>query len=110
MSELARVEAEFHGTRCVVRLFGEVDISNAKAIAQTIEASVPNDATELAVDLTDTRYLDSSGVSLLVRLAERLKMRRQHLRLLVPADSPVRAILELTGLPSVMTVELALDG
>jgi len=105
VSDLATIACEQMDGRYVVRVTGEIDISNAQDLAATIESSVPNSAPVLVVDLTDTRYLDSSGVALLLRLSERLKARRQELRLLVPRSAPVRAVLELTGLGRVMPLD-----
>ncbi len=70
MSQLARVEAEDRGILCVIRLHGEVDISNDKEVLAAIEMAVPNSALRLIVDLTHTSYLDSAGLALLLRLAE----------------------------------------
>ena len=52
-----------------------------------------------------TTYLDSAGIAGLFRLAERLRIRRQDLRLVVPPDSPIRAVLRLTHLDHVIQVD-----
>ena len=109
MSTPARVESEQHGSRCVVGIVGEIDISNAQEITAAIEAAIPRDAIELTVDLTSTAYIDSAGVSLLLRLSERMQARRVGLSVVAPPGSPVRAVLELTGLPRVMTLVTSLD-
>jgi anti-sigma B factor antagonist len=104
VGELARIDAECTGDRCVVRVRGEVDISNAGEVADEIEQSISADCAQVVVDLAATAYLDSSGISLLIRLAERLRATRQRMQLVVPEDSPIRGIVELTALPQVMTV------
>ena len=104
MGELARIEAECSGDRCVVRIRGEIDISNAAEVAREIEHSIASDCSQVVVDLAATAYLDSSGISILIRLAERLRATRQRMQLVVPEDSPIRGIVELTALPQVMTV------
>ena len=109
MSGLAGVETEQRGTRCIVTVRGEIDLSNAKEIFSAIELAISRDALDLVVDLSPTTYIDSAGVSLLLRLSERMQNRRQHLQVVVPPDSQVRAVLELTGLPRVMTLVTALD-
>ena len=109
MSELARVEAEHRGELCVVHVRGEVDISNARELSAAVEAAIPNGIPRIAIDLTETTYLDSAGVQLLFVLAERFKVRRHDLRLIVPPDSTIRAVLELTNLPKVVSVESQLD-
>ena len=43
-------------------------------------------------DQTQTAYLDSSGVSLVFELAERLNSRQQHVRVVVPEDAPLRRV------------------
>ena len=109
MSELARVEAEHRGELCLVHIRGEVDISNARDLAAAVEAAIPNGHPRIAIDLTETTYLDSAGVQLLFVLADRLRVRRHELRLIVPQDSPIRAVLELTSLPKLVPMEARLD-
>ena len=109
MSDLARVETERKGSFCLVRLYGEIDISNVQEVSVAIEGVPAHAVSGLIVDLTNTAYLDSAGVGLLVRLAERLRGRRQEFSLLVPAESPVRAVLELTGLQRVMPLHVTLE-
>jgi anti-anti-sigma factor len=105
MSELARVEVELGDELCVVRVRGEVDISNAQLLLVDIAAAVPNGVPTLALDLSGTTYLDSAGVQLLFLLAERLKDRRHTLRLIVPKDAPIRSVLEMTGLQRLVPLE-----
>ncbi|HEY3209307.1 MAG TPA: STAS domain-containing protein [Actinomycetota bacterium] len=99
MSGLASLEAEQRGSWLLLRIRGEVDISNAHQLSAAIEAAVPNGTPRIVVDLTHTAYLDSAGVKLLVQLSDRLRARRRELRLVVPRNAPIRAVLELTGLP-----------
>jgi anti-anti-sigma factor len=109
MNDLARVDAEDRGGLCLVRVRGDVDISNADEVGASIQAAMPDGASTLVVDLTDARYLDSAGIRLLFLLAERLRARRLELRLIVPEESPMRTVLELTGLPRVVPLESHLD-
>jgi anti-anti-sigma factor len=105
MSELARLEVEQRGTACVVRIRGEVDVSNAHDLSVAIGAAMPSAVPTLVVDLTHTTYLDSAGLQMLFMLAERLRARRQALRLIVPKDSPVRAVIDLTALSTVAPID-----
>jgi anti-sigma B factor antagonist len=109
VSDLAHVEVEQHGSLCVLRIEGEIDISNARELSATIEAAVPNGAPTVVADLSHVTYLDSAGVKLLFLLADRLRVRRRVLRLVVPEESPIRAVLELTGLPRVAPLEAHLE-
>lgn len=109
MSDLARVEGERQGTVCLVRVHGEIDLSNAQEVSSAIGSVMGQEARWLVVDLSDITYLDSSGVALLLRLSERLQTRRRQLHLVVPRGSPVRRVLVFTGLPRVIPVEERLE-
>lgn len=109
MSDLARVEGERQGTICLVRVHGEIDLSNAHEVSSEISVVMGQEARRLVVDLSDITYLDSAGVALLLRLAERLRFRRRELHLVVPRGSPVRRVLDFTGLPRVIPLESRLE-
>lgn len=109
MNQLAHVDVEQRGAVCVVRLSGEVDMSNAPELFAEMERAVPNGAAGVVVDLSNTRYVDSAGVRLLFLLASRLRFRRQELRVVAPEDGPVRTVLELAGLGRVVPIEGRLD-
>jgi anti-sigma B factor antagonist len=93
----------------VVRISGEVDLTNTIEVRDAISTVASPDATVIVVDLSETTYLDSSGIAMLFRLAERISQRRQELRIVVPANSPLRAALELTDLPQTIPVHHTLD-
>jgi anti-sigma B factor antagonist/stage II sporulation protein AA (anti-sigma F factor antagonist) len=109
VSDLARVEGEQQGTICLVRVHGEIDLSNAHEVSTEIGDAMGQEASRLVVDLSDITYLDSAGVALLLRLAERLRSRRRQLYLVVPRGSPVRRVLDFTGLPGVIPLESRLE-
>lgn len=109
MNGPVRAEIERRGETCVVRIRGDVDLSNADELRAQIEEAVPNGDPSLSIDLTHTTYLDSAGVQLLFELADRLRQRRSELVLIVPPAAPVRAVLELTGLLAAVTVRDRFD-
>lgn len=104
MSELAWVETTTIGGTPVVRVRGEVDLSNAAQVGDKIGAAIAEDTTVVLVDLSDTAYLDSAGIAMLFRLHDRLQHKRQELRLVVPPDSPIRVVIRLTKLDQVIPV------
>jgi anti-sigma B factor antagonist len=105
----AEIAVERHGAVIVARLSGEVDMTNASYVGEELGSSVPNDATALAIDLAETRYLDSAAIELLFDLARRLRRRRQGLRLMVPPDSPLRRVLVLTDVRSAAPMHESLE-
>ena len=94
--------------RVVASVSGEIDGSNAGEVRRAVADNVPASARQLIVDLADTSYIDSAGVELIFELARRLGARRQTLRLVVPADSGVRRVLELCDVASVARLHYSL--
>ncbi len=75
---------------------GELDISNVGGFEARLHA-LPNGALGLILDLSATTFIDSSAVSLIHGLRERLRRRGQLLRVVAVAGSAPRRVLELTG-------------
>lgn len=80
----------------VVQIAGDVDMANATSISSELQALLPNSAAGLVIDLSETTYLDSRGVHLILGLAGRLATRGQRLAVVVSDDSHVRRVLVLT--------------
>lgn len=104
MSDLARIESERVGDVCVVRLRGEVDLSNAEQVLEALEASAGGDVSALVVDLSEVAYLDSAGVRVLFSLSERLRATRREFRLAVPQHAPIRSVLDLMDVPRAVPI------
>ncbi|MGH2891979.1 MAG: STAS domain-containing protein [Solirubrobacteraceae bacterium] len=95
--KLADVEFSEHDRLVVVRLTGEIDLSNADGIEGAIAEATPNHALTLILDVSALGYLDSAGIHLIYKLREKLRARGQSLRLVIPADSPANDALRLAG-------------
>jgi stage II sporulation protein AA (anti-sigma F factor antagonist) len=109
MSDLARLDVEHRTDTSLIRIHGEIDLSNAAAVSRQIEDALSDGGSRVTIDLTGARYVDSAGLRVLFRLAQRLSARRRELSLVVPADSPVRATLEITGLADLVPIHEAPD-
>jgi anti-anti-sigma factor len=107
--DLADVEVEQHRVAPVVRIRGEIDLSNTAAIRSEVIDALPHGAPGIVLDLTETTYLDSSGVRLLFDLAERLQARRQRLGLVVTEAALVRRVLVLTKLDDAVPLHETVD-
>jgi len=93
----------------VGRLSGEVDMSNATYVREQLLTSMPNDALALVLDLSACRYLDSAAIEVVFDLSRRLRRRRQELRIVVPPDSPLRRVIELTEVHTAAPVHESLE-
>ncbi len=82
----------------VARIVGAVDVTNAGRISTELLAVLPNTAIGMVLDLSETNYLDSKGIHLILGLVSRLASHGQQLALAVPDDSHVRRVLLITHL------------
>src|SRR5689334_8246458 len=104
------VTIERHGDVVLAEVRGEVDLSNVSPVRAQLLKAVPNAATALVLDLSETDHLDSSGVRLIFELSERLESRGQKLRLVVPEGSAVGRVLDITGVHRVVPVAHSVGG
>ena len=102
MDDIAQIAIEQHDDVAVARVEGEIDISNVAPARRELAAGVPDSARGLVVDLTDTSYLDSSGVYLLFELAKTLERRRQSICVVAPPAAASTRVLFITGFDKVM--------
>jgi anti-anti-sigma factor len=98
MNLLANLTDDWHDGVPVAHLHGEIDASNAREIGDRLRALLTNRLERLVVDLSQTSYLDSTGINLLFTLGDELRGRQQALRLVVPERSPIARMLTITGL------------
>ena len=98
MKGLAEVTVTEQAGIPVVRLDGEVDLSNIEEVRHAMFSPADAGHSCVVVDLTGTTYLDSTAVRLLFDLAVRLQARRRRLRLVVSDATIVRRVLVLTKL------------
>src|SRR4051794_9621932 len=95
---LATMHLETHGGTSVARIVGEVDASNATGFATQLKETLPNSALGLVLDLSETSYLDSSGVHLIFDLADALRRRQQTLQLVVAPETFVADVVAAVNL------------
>ena len=98
MSELAKLSLETEGDVELARVAGEGDASNVDELSRRVLGAVSNSARALVLDLTETSYIDSSGISLIFDAAARLRNSRQELRLVVPPRSFVAEVLDAVSI------------
>ena len=87
-----------------VRVHGEIDLYTAPQLWETIDAMIAETPHELVIDLSDVTFLDSTGLSVLVRAHKRLRPINGRVIVRGAADQVYMA-LEVTKLNSLLTVE-----
>jgi anti-anti-sigma factor len=106
--ELARLSIESDGEVELARVAGEVDASNVADLSQRLLDAVSNKARGLVLDLTETSYIDSSGISLIFDAAARMRNRRQQLRLVVEPRSFVGEVLAAVSMEDSVPIDSVL--
>jgi anti-anti-sigma factor len=91
------------GQVAVVTAAGEVDLTNAEGLRDALLSALNAGAAGLVADLTPTTFLDSAGVTALVRAARRASATDAALRLAVTAP-PVLRVLSLVGIDRLIQV------
>ncbi|HEY1715944.1 MAG TPA: STAS domain-containing protein [Solirubrobacteraceae bacterium] len=81
---------------CVVTPTGEIDLASAPLLKSHLVGLLEPGFTRFVLDLSEVRYLDSTGLGVLIAFGRRLPEGGEIALAQVP--DPVRALLELTGL------------
>lgn len=82
------------------RLTGEIDFTSAGPVQATLTAMVLPGGGTVVADLSQVTFIDSTGLGVLVQVHR--VARERDTRLLVVASSPVRKMLRLTALDTVL--------
>jgi anti-sigma B factor antagonist len=91
------------GSTLLVEVVGEIDMTTAPELSQVIER-MP-DGTELVViDLAEVSFLDSSGLNALVQARRMAAGRDVAMTVVVPPDTAIRRVFEITHLTEPLTV------
>jgi len=101
--ELFTAEVTTGDGEVVVAVRGEIDLVTAPALWETLVEVIP-DTKRLVVDLSETAFIDSTGLGVLVRTLKRMRHGGGALVLRGPRPN-ARKVLRITGLDRVMTIE-----
>lgn len=104
---LAQVIVTEDRGRSVLRINGEVDMSNVGVVDEQLRAAAA-DIPTLLVDLTGLEFLDSQGLRMIQRLADDTKNDGRKLILVAPEAGVVGSLLALTGMDQDLDVRRAL--
>jgi anti-anti-sigma factor len=95
------VSAREEDGRVVLAVAGEIDLATAPALKAALARAEAADAAEVWIDLRETGFMDSSGLSALVGAHQRLGKSGRRLWVICPPGPPRRAI-EISGLDTVL--------
>ena len=82
----------------VLAVRGELDLANKRAMHAALEDALADAGRAVIVDLSDVRFMDSTGLALMLNAARRLTRRQLGFAVACPADGPVRRAFDVAGL------------
>jgi anti-sigma B factor antagonist len=88
---------ETDGDRTVIAIKGELDAYTAPALEEQIANLGSDSPVNIVLDLSETGFLDSSGLRAILTAHRRLAGEQSTLVLRAPSE-PVTRLLEITGL------------
>ena len=94
---------QLEGDRYVISLAGEVDLYTAPEFKAQLLDVIGKGAKQVVVDFTDTTFIDSTTLGVLVGGVKRLRTTDGELSL-VCSDRNITKIFEITGLDRVFTI------
>ncbi len=104
---IAEVIADEHGGLPLIRLRGEVDMSNADALGSQVRAAA-GDAATVILDLRPVTFFDSQGLRMLQSLSDGFGRAGRSLVIVVLPAGVVGSILALTGMDQSLDVRATL--
>jgi anti-sigma B factor antagonist len=97
-----------HDDETVMTLGGEIDVYTAPLVRERLDAAVRDGRVHLVVDLSQVRFLDSTGLGVLVGRLKLTRSRDGSLRL-VATEEKVLKVFAITGLDKVFEIYPTLD-
>jgi anti-sigma B factor antagonist len=102
-AEFALSEEPLGEARHVVAVRGEIDLFTAPELKKTLQEAIENGATRVVVDLSETTFLDSTALGVLIGAVKRLRSRDGSL-VIVNTDANIAKTFEITGLDQIFTI------
>src|ERR1700754_2210970 len=101
--EFALTEDPIDAERHVVAVRGEIDLFTAPELKQVLTEAIEGGKTRMVVDLSETTFLDSTALGVLIGAVKRLRSREGALAI-VNTDANIAKTFEITGLDQIFTI------
>jgi len=101
--EFALTEDALDADRHVVAVRGEIDLFTAPELKQKLTDAIEAGKSRIVVDLTETSFLDSTALGVLIGAVKRLRSREGAL-VIVNTDQNIAKTFEITGLDQIFTI------
>jgi anti-sigma B factor antagonist len=85
-----------------LELHGELDIGTAATLDTAVDRALEDGCREVVLDLGGTTFMDSTGLSALIRAARAVDRRRGTMAVVSPPGSEARVLIEMSRTGSVV--------
>lgn len=92
----------------LIELEGQIDLHTAPQLKEQLAACIDDGATSVIVDLSETTFIDSMTLGVLLGAVKRLRPHGGALRI-VCTDPSIRKIFEITLLDRVFAIDASRD-
>ena len=90
-----------------LRVSGDVDLATAQMVRDVVCEALDAGAGEVELDLSEVRFLDSTGLSVLLHAARDVDRRRATLRTISPSGSEARVVMDLARVAGLLNLQPA---
>jgi anti-anti-sigma factor len=84
-----------------VAVYGEVDVDSVPALVAALDAAIRESTGAFVIDLCDVEFVDSAGLSVLLRARAMLGREDRQLAVVCP-PGPVRRLFEVAGIADLL--------
>ena len=106
--DFAITDRQLDGDTHVVAVTGEIDLFTAPEFKERVSAPIDAGRTSVIIDLSETTFIDSSSLGVLIGAHRRLKLRGGLLVVVCDNEAIVKTF-RITGLDGVFTLVRSLD-
>ena len=103
VQSLFRLEVRNEARATVIALSGELDLASSPALQEELDRAAASDTMLVIIDLRELDFMDSTGLSVLVRAHQRTEEQGRQLAM-VKGPQQVQRLLSLTGVSDRLTV------
>jgi anti-sigma B factor antagonist len=101
--EFALTQDQLDANRQVIAVRGEIDLFTAPELKSALTDAIEAGRSGIVVDLSETTFLDSTALGVLIGTVKRLRTREGRLTI-ANTDENIAKTFEITGLDHIFTI------
>ena len=87
-----RVTSRDIGPKTIVEVEGEIDVSTADALRAELSTLLERERTDLVIDLRAVRFMDSTGLGVLVGVLKKVRLQGGSLQLVIDSERLLKVL------------------